>query len=111
MYAVINATEPQRLSEIKGSYRHTCMSHSKHKVPTAMIIMKGPSLADPPHVIGCRRPALQSWKEQATQCFQLLCGPAAALDHPLCEGPIANACPRLPMPRSATLENASSAMF
>ena len=28
-----------------------------------------------------------------------------------CEGPIANACPRLPMPRSATLESASSAIF
>ena len=51
--------------------------HSKHKVPKAKIIMK-----DPPNVIGCRHPALQTWREQAAQCFELLCGPAVDLEHP-----------------------------
>jgi hypothetical protein len=36
----------------------------------------------PSHVIGCRCPALQNWRAQAPRCFEILCGPAAALGHP-----------------------------
>jgi hypothetical protein len=31
-----------------------------------------------------RYPVKQSWREQATQCLELLCGPAVALERPLC---------------------------
>jgi len=32
--------------------------------------------------VACRHPAVLSWREQPAQSFELLCGPAAALEHP-----------------------------